>query len=311
MLPSFRAKKQGGWMAVVPAGAHLDLAHVVRRPAGRPELRLLESYTAESGLPATLTRLRSARQLGKFRCTTLLREGDYRLMQVEAPDVPPAELAQALRWRLKDMVDFPVEAAAVDALAIPVETAGGGRAPNVFAVAAPRPVIADCMAAFHEARVPLEAIDIPEIALRNVVALFEEPNRGVAGLAFVADSGWLVITYGGELYLSRRIDVSAAALADAEPERRQMLLERVALELQRTLDTFDRQYGFISVVRLLVTAERPVEGLQPFLAENLFVPVQMLDLAEVLDSPAVPELADPVRQAQCLLAVGAALREGK
>ena len=309
MLSIFKANKSEGWVAVLPGAGRVDLAHVLRRPDARPEVRLFQSSPVESDAAEALARLRATHQLRKFRCTTLLHEGEYRLLQTEAMDVPPEEQAEALRWRLKDMVDFPVEDAAVGVLNIPVDQAGTGRQPGVFAVAAARSVIAATMGLFNGAKLPLEAIDIPELALRNVVSLFEEPNRGIACLALVAGGGWLVVTYRGELYLSRRIDVSAAALAAADADRRQTLLERMALELQRSLDNFDRQYRFIPVAGLLVAAEESIEALQPFLTENLYIPVRTLDLAAVADFAAVPELADPAQQARGLLAIGAALRE--
>jgi MSHA biogenesis protein MshI len=51
-----------------------------------------------------------------------------------------------------------------------------------------------------------------------------------------------------------------------------------------------------------------VPELQSYLAENLYVPVQAMDLATVCDFPSIPELRDLARQAQCLPAIGAALR---
>ena len=51
-----------------------------------------------------------------------------------------------------------------------------------------------------------------------------------------------------------------------------------------------------------------VAGLAAELAESVDVPVQELNLAEVLDFPGVPELRDPAVQAARLLAIGAALR---
>ena len=155
---------------------------------------------------------------------------------------------------------------------------------------------------------PLEAIDIPEMAVRNVAALFEEPNRGLAFLVLNAGESLLTITCGGELYLSRRIEVSSQALAEADEERRQQMLERLALELQRTLDNFDRQYGFVSVLRLIVCSEFDTAATVAALGQNLYLPVQAADLAKVVEFDAIPELRSVERQAQCLLAIGAALR---
>lgn len=298
-------------MAVLRCGERIDLAHVIRAPGARPEICLLDSYRVAGGEADALARLRASRNLKDFRCTTLLGASDYRLLQVDSPAVPAEEKAQAMRWRLKDMVDFPVDTAAIGVLDIPLKDNGGGRQPTAFAIVAPAAAVGQRMRLFDDAKVPLDAIDVPEVAQRNVAALFEERNRGLAFLRLDEDEGVLTITYDAELYLARHIDVSGRALAEADAERRQALIERLVLELQRTLDNFDRQYNFISVARLVVASERAVAGLMPALAENLYVPVQAMDLSAVADFPAVPELRNPERQAQCLLAIGAALREGE
>lgn len=305
-----RAKKAGGWMALVRCGERIDLAHVIRAAGQRPEICQLDSFRVEGSEADALDRLRAARNLKAFHCTTLLAQHDYRLLQVDVPAVPAEEKVQAVRWRLKDIVDFPVDSAAIGVLDIPFKDGGGGRQPMGFAVIAPAQAVGECMRLFDAAKVPLEAIDVPEIAQRNVAALFEEPNRGLGFLSLVGGECMLTITYAGELYLARRIDVSAKVLAEADPERRQMLIERLVLELQRTLDNFDRQFNFISVARLVVACEVSVDGLLAALIENLYVPVVTMDLATVLDFPGVPELRNPERQAQCLPAIGAALREG-
>ncbi|MBL8448465.1 MAG: hypothetical protein JNM32_00925 [Dechloromonas sp.] len=306
----FRGKRAEGWLGVVRRKGCIDLAHVVRQRDARPRIEALDTFRIEGGFAEALGRLRGPRKLGHFACTTLLDEADYRLLQVEAPAVEPEERIQALRWRLKDMVDFPVEGAAVAALDIPAGE-GGHRTPNLFAVVAGAPAVGRCMGEFDAAGLALAAIDIPELAQRNVAALFEEANRGLAFLHLGAERGLLTITYRGELYLARHIEVSADALADADVDRRQALLERLVLELQRTLDNFDRQYNFISVVRMLVACEGACSGLTEALGQNLYIPVQEMDLAAVADFPALPELRQKERQAQCLLALGAALREGE
>ena len=305
MWPNFGVKGAEGWMSIVRLGDRVDLAHVMRPAGKRPAIRLCESFRVEGSPRETLLRLAQGKGLKRYRCASLLGESWYRMAQLEAPAVPAEERVQALRWRLKDMVDFPVEGAAIAVADIPAE---GSRQANVFAIVAPREVIAERMALFHEARMQLEAIDIPEMAVRNVASLFEEPNRGLAFLVLNSGESLLTITYGGELYLSRRIEVSSQALAEADDERRQQMLERLALELQRTLDNFDRQYGFISVSRLLVASEYECAATVVALAQNLYLPVQAADLAQVVDFDGIPELRSTERQAQCLLAIGAALR---
>ena len=117
-----------------------------------------------------------------------------------------------------------------------------------------------------------------------------------------------VFTRGGELYLARRIEVSLAQLIEADAGRRNQYFERIALELQRSLDHFDRQYHYVTVAKLLLAPMPQEIGLQQYLAANIYVPVESIDLGAVMAFPGVPELKHPARQAQCLFTIGAALR---
>lgn len=307
-MASLQTRRAGdGWTSVVFSPDRISVARIRRRTGEKPALAALESYAREGSDLEALKRLRGASGLLKERCTTLLDYGQYRLLQVEAPNVPAEEAKDALRWRIKDMVDFPVEQAGVDVLEIPAAD-GGGRPQQAFVVAASHAVLAPKIQLFQDAKIPLAAIDIPELAQRNVAALLEDENRGLALLAFSDAGGCLTFTYRGELYVSRHIDVGRQELAAAS-DAAGGLYERVLLDVQRSLDNFDRNYSFISLTRLVVAAVPGAQGFIDYLKANLYQPVEPLDLSRALDFAAVPALAEPVRQAEALLVIGAALRE--
>lgn len=308
----FNPQTQPGWMAVVLQPRQLLLAHVVRDGA-RPRLARLEAVPRDEGSDeAALTRLRRVAGLQRHRCTTLLSEGGCQLVQVNAPPVPADELKAALRWAVKDSIEFPADDAVIDALQVPADGAPAGRAPLAFAVVARRERVADRVQAFQRAKLPLKAIDSTETAQRNVAALFEEPGRGLAMLAFHAGGGLLTFTRNGELFAARHIDIAAAALTladDADAPRRDALFERIGLEVQRSLDNFDRQFSQIALQRVVVAAPAGAAALVHYLAANLYLPVETADLGTVMDIAAVPALAEPTAQAQWLEAIGIALRD--
>ncbi|MFH1043587.1 MAG: agglutinin biogenesis protein MshI [Pseudomonadota bacterium] len=304
----FKGKRQSGWLALGLYADHIDLAHIKRAANGRPEIALCDSYRKEGSDADALARLRKEFNLGRFRCTTLLESKDYQMHQIDAPNVPAAELRTAVRWRVKDIIEYPLDAATVDVLDIPVDRNAPTRNHQVYAVTARNSAIEKCIKPFNQAQVPLEAIDIPDLAQRNVAALFESGGRGMAMLAFYENEGILTFTGGGELYLARRIEVSRAQLAEADAERRNQHFERIALELQRSLDNFDRNYNYVPIAKLLLAPLPQEIGLQQYLAPNISVPVETIDLGAVMDFPGVPELKHPERQAQCLQTIGAALR---
>lgn len=86
------------------------------------------------------------------------------------------------------------------------------------------------------------------------------------------------------------------------------MLERLVLEVQRSLDNFDRQYSHIPISKVVLACYPVVENLVNELIENIYVPVREMDLAPVMDFPSIPELRNPQAQARSLLAIGAALR---
>lgn len=292
---------------MVPGADRFDIAQVRRLPGQRPQLALLNSYRRSGDDVDALKRLRRELSLGGKRCTTLLTGHDYRFLATELPALPEAEVKDALRWKIKDMVDLPVESATLDVLEVPGDSATG-RARQCFVAIAANDVVGARMALFEEARIPLAAIDVAEMAQRNVASLFEDAHRGLAMLAFDESGGLLTLTFDGELYFVRNSDATLAHLASAEGELREHLYERVALEVQRSLDTFDRVNSHIPVTRLLLVAPG-ADGFADYLRQFLSIPVEVPDLTQVIDCTAIPELRQPSRQAECLRVIGAALRQ--
>jgi len=303
------AKRRPGWVCINLRPDRVDVSHVLANGKARPEVLLCDSYRKEADDVATLKRLRRDLDLGRYRCMTLLKPGDYQILPAEAPNVPAAEMKIALRWRIKDLIDFPVEAATLDALMVPQAENVTARNPQVLAVVAHNDLIAATVKPFNEADIPLEVIDIPELAQRNVAHFFEQQGRGLALLTFDEYGGLLTFTCDNELYQYRRLEQSLASFGNVDEEQRRQIYDRIVLELQRSLDHFDRQYHRLAVSGVVVTPVPGADDLQDYLAANLGVPVAVLDLSQIMDFPHTPELRDPALQAQCLQLIGASMRE--
>lgn len=286
-----------GWLAVSIDDAGLAFAHARRMRGAKA---VVAAYAVE----------RTKRDLtASAQYSTMLRPGEYDILMVEAPNVPRAEMKSALRWKVKDMVDYSITDATVDFLDIPQEPgAAAGRAQQTYAIVARNEVIQARVAEFETAGIPLHAIEVPETAQRNIAALYEEGERGVALAHFSQSGGLLTITHGGELYLLRRLDVGVDALAGDPDGEEGGPLERVALEIQRTLDHFERQFRHVAVGKLLIAPTGRPTRLTEVLRTRFQMPVESADLTEVLDfSGRAP---DPTMQWRLFHHFGAALREG-
>jgi MSHA biogenesis protein MshI len=283
-------------------------ARVSRGASGKPVVELAAFFSVKQPPPPeVLDKLARDLHAAQFRCVTLLGGRDYQLLAVEAPNVQPDELKAAVRWRLKDMLDFHIDDATVDVLDIPADKNATVRVNQMFAVAARNAVIEARQKLFAAAKVELSVIDIPETAQRNISAMLEPEGRGLAVLYFNSEGGLLTVTFNGELYLSRRIEVTIEQVQETDPDRRNQFFDKITLELQRSLDHFDRQFHFVTVSKLLL-APLPKSSLHDYLSSNLYMPVDLLDLASVFDFAKVPDLASVEVQQRHFLTLGAALR---
>jgi MSHA biogenesis protein MshI len=238
-----------------------------------------------------------------------LNPNEYTLLLTDAPDVPPDELRSAIRWRVKDLIDFHINDATLDVFDLPGEKAAG-RTRSMYAVAARSAAIqkrADLMSA---AGINLDVIDIPEMAQRNLATLLPEEAKGVVLLSLFPSSGLITISKQSEIYLSRNIDIGLDSLqqldADVQLLDPTSLFDRISLEVQRSLDYYDSHFHQSSVNTLALTPmSREIPGFVDFLKANLNVTVLTMDLMNLVEcSTPIPREQQPV----CLSTLGAALR---
>ena len=255
-------------------------------------------------------------RLKGLSCIGIQHAGDYKLFQVEAPEVEAAELVEAIRWRIKDLLDYPVEEAVLDTFEVPGQTVGRSQMVNV--VAARRAKIQQTVDALGGAGLELEAIDIGELGLRNLVALLPENETGVAILHLGSKSGSIGLYRQGALFLTRQLEIGTEQLAQALtddsdlvgdsgiPAQATLLLDGIVLELQRSLDYYESHFSQPPINGLVVTPlDRSLPGLLNYFNANMGITARMLDLTALFDFEG--EFSETL-QAQCLMAIGAGLR---
>jgi MSHA biogenesis protein MshI len=241
-------------------------------------------------------------RLQKLPCHFVLTNGAYQLVLGEAPKVPVEELAEALRWRIKDLIQFPVQQAVVQGFFLPEDSARG-TSRMAYAVAAQRSVIENLAGYARNLKLNLQSIDIPELALRNLVHFCaEDGKRGVALVKLNQGTGNLIIVRDNNLYLSRQFNLPYnAGLLDDLPA------DNLILEVQRSLDYFERQMRQVPPSQIYLCGENVTsDKLTPTIRNSFATPIQLLPLQEKI------QLKDSSQSAilpLCVNAIGAALRQ--
>lgn len=282
------------------------LVRADREPGRRPRLLAYDFRPLGNGqaLDKTLAQMARDHGLKRAHCTTVLGDTDYQLLLTEVPDVPPDELKAAVRWRVKDLIDFHINDAALDVFDIPGQD-GAGASREMYVVAARAQAIQERVSLLEGAGVNLEVIDIPELAQRNLAALLPEDAQGVALLSFSERGGLITLTRQGLLYLSRPLAATVRDLADEQT--RAAYYDQVVLEVQRSLDYYESHFRQ-APIRNLVLAPLPFDAgaLADYLGANLSVTVKPMHLAQFIEAPG--EVPATLATA-CLGTLGAALRQ--
>lgn len=316
-------------IAVQPDG--IAVASTQQEIGQTPRLKMCEyrPVTTPSELTSTLENIVSALNTKDHKVVTVMAPTEFNLLLLEAPQVDEGELKAAVRWKVKDMIDYDIEEAVIDVFHIPSQK-GTGRAPMIYVVAARADTVRNRIAQLENNGLGLDIIDIPDMVQRNIAALLPEDDTGVAFLAFTDNGGLITLTRRSTLYLSRALDTGLTQLIASEtgnpqdsalsvtnkfeaelkleepnPDQQQAL-ESVTLEVQRSLDYYESHFSQPHIGSLVIAPlPQHIPDLTNYFASQLGLQVRILDLNGLLD---IPHPLDMTLQSHCLTAIGASLR---
>lgn len=272
--------------------------------------------------------------------TAVLPLGACQLLQVDTPAVPRDEWKAAARWKIKDLVE-----SHLDDLCLDVMQVGDGRAKakeQIFVVAASTREVRTLAQWSEAARLDLAVIDIRETAQRNLQTAVarrhgdDRAERACAAL-FVHGTGCLLtLAAHGELFHARRLDweptglapradaaTSGAARAIAEMADRDIVdygaddagwanpaadVAPIVLEMQRSIDVWDRSWPDLPLDRVIVFAQEHTGALVELLTGTLATAVEAFD-PEALFPGFMAACADPRTRAAVAPLLGALLRD--
>lgn len=263
------------------------------------------AYQPGGGDAETLERLIRQNKTGRSAVHSVLPLGTYQLLLVDMPKVPANEIKHAVRWQIKDLIDFHIDDAVIDVFDAPPSGAGGAQE-QVYVVVTRSSQIQQISEIVQQQGLSLEVIDIPELALRNIASRLPDQDQGIALMYLEVDRGVIALCRDNTLYLARTIELGHASLLNADPDQRAMVVSSLALEVQRTMDYYDRYYQQAPINQLYI-APTAVEA--PGLVKELHSQVG-LNCQMIGPDLLFPDVdIDPGVWAHAFLAVGAALRE--
>ena len=253
-------------------------------------------FEQPDGVAETLTRLVDEQQWQDTPCTLVLHPAYYQVLLTEVPNVEVAEMAEAVRWRIKDLLSYAVDTAAIEYFRLP-EDAYRGRQKMLYAAALQKDSLQSLAAPVEQAGLALDTIDIVELVTLNILNRLPPTQGAVAIMHLYGAEGVLNLVEDGQIYLTRRVDFGLDQYRQASNP--QAVRDALLLEVQRSLDYYESQMGKGIVTNLYFSPA--ADGLGDFLNQQLGLHVSTPDLEAILPAPLSED------SESCLTAIAAAL----
>lgn len=275
----------------------------------------------------------------------MLRTDQYQMLQIDAPNVPAEELRQAARYQIREMVDTHLDDLTIDVLKVgDGQQKSNLLFVVVTNNSVVREATELCQSADWPLSV-IDIHEIAQRNLQTALATRNNLTNRATALLLVTGPRQAVLTISAneELFFSRRLDLpdgflemdwnadanapaapvdaytpvteyvpdyasgasydysSSGAGASAETERAQ----RLVVEMQRSLDLWDRTWSALPLAGVWVHAGGKTQALAEWLSRELGQNVQAAEFASLFAS--VPEISAPDLMA-CTPLMGALLR---
>lgn len=276
-------------------------------------LTLIHCEFIDAGKPEDqqdmLSELATRHNLAEYDCHLVLTSDNYRRVNIEAPTVAENEIIEAIRWKINELIDFPVDKAVIDYYQAPMPVRANS-SKMLEVIASPIDIIREQVEKCTKAGLQLKVIDIQETTLRNLAVHTPENERGIALLYLLEFSGTLLIQKETTIYVSRKFEIGYKQLGLDDPFSHDSPTanahNKLALEIQRSLDYVESYYGIppISALTVIPLAEN-THNLLDSLSSNLGITARTIDLSTIIDCDI---LVNGQTQSLCAPVIGATLR---
>ena len=272
-----------------------------------PLLRYAQYHRCQPNEQQSLmTELSRQFNLSNIPCNLILHPDEYQLTQVDAPEVAKQELSSALRWQIKELIDFHIDDAVIDHIELPNLNTASKK--QFLVVASRKTVIQEHVNLLQASHCNLIFIDIAVQSARNIISQIPSTNASVGLLNLWDNVSKLSVILNDDIYINRASNIGqhALSLISDEELNNQSDLDTLALELQRTFDYFESHSHQAAISQLLILNNgKAAKDLSQLLQQRLGINCTNLDLRDAL------KISDSINRIDnnCITAIGGALRQ--
>ncbi len=208
--------------------------------------------------------------------SVIIPQNDYQIFLIEQPLLSRNEKREAIRWRIAEYIDFPVEEAVVDYIEVPQKNKETNTPLN-YVIVTRKGIINEYANNIKALGLHLTSVDICQSALREIAFQLDDADVGQALLHIEEDKSHIILFKNRMLYMMRDFDLGY------EHIKRNSEVQDLALEIQRSIDYCSSNLKNAGISRIVLTPmpERKSELLSN-LSNILGLPVRMINYSEFI-----------------------------
>jgi len=304
---SLKARSGRGTAAGITLSKEGLALAIVNQSSISPVLEYCQYYPCPSAKqPAMLAQLAKQYKLDHISCNLVLLPEEYQLLQADAPEVPKHELAAALRWQIKDLIDFHIDDAVIDHIDLPNKNTSGKA--QLLVVTSRQSTIQAHVDTLVTAGINLATIDIAVQATRNIIAQLDSTETSIGLLNLWDDIAKISVILNNDIYINRisSIGLQSLQFISEDNSSSQAILDSLALELQRTFDYYESHSRQAAITQLIIVSNDQAVSIEQQLQQRLGINCINLDMRDVIT------IKDDIKiDNKNLVAIGGALRSQK
>jgi len=257
---------------------------------------------------SALRNMASAKQIGGRNIITMMPGKDITVRTITLPKMPPAELAEAVRWEAKRHISYSLDSAQIEYLIAGERTEGAVEKLDLILVAAETEKVNELLSPLRQAKINVNAVDVNALALRNTLRLREHFLDGAFLVVDIGAGKTEINIYkdatlrfsrcletGGHDMTKLLADTLGIGNQDAESAKRSVnvlnvssedkaastlraRLDALLMEIRRSIDYYKTSFREKGVQSAMLTGGVSlVNGIAEYCSRALDVPVEIDD----------------------------------
>lgn len=178
-------------------------------------------------------------ELTKNKLYWLLNNEQYEIIHIEKTPLNKEETREYIKWKIKDSIELPIQDIVYDVL-YNEHSEHPFLKKHLTVVAGFKQYIDKIISSNQKLKIPLQSINIPEFSLRTILKEYvNKANEPVACLQIASQKTHFLVYLDNSIVLRRTIERGYMS----EDFTQESFVEKIVLELQRSVDFLDRQHS--------------------------------------------------------------------